>query len=568
MEGEAARFIFSGAEITVTVVKESAKGVAQLLAFFRAMTQKEKLYGETGLKRMLRTGEQIVIGKIPEDRIAEFVQRAKEYGLPYHAVTVEGDTLTASLGEDRMNEFARYAKESGLSYQLSQTVSSPYEVVFEEEGLADFESVLAELEITKEDVTMVYTEFDGIHAKLPRDKAEGFKEKASAARLDFHTENAEVLRDVTIDRADKAKLDAVLQKMGLDPKNVPIAGHGRCDVMFKRADIEKFNALIERIGLTKEDVPLTEFTVGDVRESVKSKLEDLSRTGTVGGAPGRLEQQSWKQISRMSQQDIQTAVAGINSGKEYEYNPVRWKAYLEVQAAMYDYSEKNKKRIYQQKPDATIVMSKSRWAEVGRQVVPEAKGLKITMPEIVDGRQTKDFVDATVYDVSETAGAEVAIASRYTKISDADLTRYNEAIRANHEVMPMDDALAAALLHQGEEAFFDTSGRIMIKEGVTPEREFFLLNREAVQAKCFAEQGNAYSRVNNRFRAESVAYTLCVKNGVDASACDFSYMEMYQENSKGFLATQKELVAQDISDHATVYKKVLEKPKAVTDRGR
>jgi hypothetical protein len=568
MEGEAARFIFSGAEITVTVVKESAKGIAQLLAFFRAMTLKEKLYGETGLKRMLRTGEQIVIGKIPEDRIAEFVQRAKEYGLPYHAVTVEGDTLTASLGEDRMTEFARYARESGLSYQMSQTVSAPYEVVFEQEGLADFENVLTDLGITKKDVTLVYTEFDSIHVKLPREKADGFREKAGVAGLDFRAESAEVLRDVTIDRTDKAKLDAVLQKMGFDPKDVPITGHGRCDVMFKRADIEKFNALIERIGLTKEDVPLTEFTVGDVRESVKSKLEDISRAGTGGSALGRQEQQSWKQTSRMSQQDIQMAVAGINSGKEYEYNPLRWKAYLEVQAAMYDYSEKNKKRIYQQKPDATIVMSKSRWAEAGRQVVPEANGLKITMPEIVDGRQTENFVDATVYDISETAGAEVEITSRYTKISEAELVRYNEAIRANHEVMPMDDALAAALLHQGEEAFFDTSGRIMIKEGLPPEREFFLLNREVVQAKCFAEQGSTYSRANNRFRAESVAYTLCVKNGVDVSAVDFSYMEMYQENSKGFLTAQKELVARDISDHATAYKKVLEKTKAVTDRGR
>jgi hypothetical protein len=88
MEGEAARFIIQGTEMSITVAKESAKSLVQAIAFFRALAEKEKLFGEVSRKGMLKTGEQLSIVTIPQDRMSEFILRAKYYGLPYHSVDV------------------------------------------------------------------------------------------------------------------------------------------------------------------------------------------------------------------------------------------------------------------------------------------------------------------------------------------------------------------------------------------------------------------------------------------------------------------------------------------------
>ncbi len=88
MEGEAARFIIQGTEMSITVAKDATKSMVQVIAFLRALAEKEKLFGEMSMKGLLRTGEQVSIVPIPQERMTEFVLRAKQYGLPYHAVDV------------------------------------------------------------------------------------------------------------------------------------------------------------------------------------------------------------------------------------------------------------------------------------------------------------------------------------------------------------------------------------------------------------------------------------------------------------------------------------------------
>lgn len=93
MEGEAARFIIQGTEMSISVAKDAARSLVQVIAFIRALAEKEKLFGEVSQKGMLRTGEQLSIIPIPQDRMAEFILRAKYYGLPYHSVDVPENGL-------------------------------------------------------------------------------------------------------------------------------------------------------------------------------------------------------------------------------------------------------------------------------------------------------------------------------------------------------------------------------------------------------------------------------------------------------------------------------------------
>lgn len=80
---------------------------------------------------------------------------------------------------------------------------------------------------------------------------------------------------------------------------------------------------------------------------------------------------------------------------------------MSVQGLLYSYSEKNKQLILEQLPDASIVMSKSKWRELGRFPSTDSKGIEIVRPEVIDGTKTGQLVKSTVYDISQTYGRQI-----------------------------------------------------------------------------------------------------------------------------------------------------------------
>lgn len=483
MEGEAARFIFQGTEITVTIVKDVTKGMVQLIAFLRALSNREKIAGEVNLKNILRAGEQIVIGRIPEERMQDFIEKAKAYGLVYHGVYVPRETLIGQITEDRLQDFIKQAKESGFTYQAGQTQG---EIIFN-----------------------------------PR---------------------------------DEEKFISVLEKMGFTKEDVLVTEKNVYDVMLKRIDLEKFNTVIERIGLVKEDVPVTEFAVEDVRESVKDKLSNLD-----GKVQDEQAERQWnrQEISKMDVDEIRKSVASINSGNPEGFTSQKWRAYLEMQAVLYDYSTKNKERIYDQRPDATIVMSKTSWGDIGRSVSPNAQGIQILMPKIMDGQRTGEFVDAPIYDIADTVGSEVNIKAMFKQFNDAQMEQIVEGLKSERSVV-MDEGLE---LLKTDALFDSEKNEIRLNPNRDMETQLLAMQRESIYAECFHEQGAAYNRSNNRFRAESVAYAMATKCGINASQYTFEYVDQLKV-TPGLLQKQKAAVLKDISKQNESMKKILDKSKS------
>lgn len=115
MEGEAARFIIQGTEMSITVAKDAAKSLVQVIAFIRALAEKEKLFGEVSQKRMLRTGEQLSIIPIPQDSMQDFIKKAKDYGLPYHSVNVpENNVCDIMIKRTDMEKFSAIMDRIGV----------------------------------------------------------------------------------------------------------------------------------------------------------------------------------------------------------------------------------------------------------------------------------------------------------------------------------------------------------------------------------------------------------------------------------------------------------------------
>jgi len=105
---------------------------------------------------------------------------------------------------------------------------------------------------------------------------------------------------------------------------------------------------------------------------------------------------------------LEQAVASLVEGDD-------WKRWLDVQRGFHQYSWRNTVLIAWQRPDATRVGGKARWAELGRQINPGARPITILAPVTkkyadvdADGEEVERkrvfFRDVHVYDLADTDG--------------------------------------------------------------------------------------------------------------------------------------------------------------------
>lgn len=391
------------------------------------------------------------------------------------------------------------------------------------------------------------------------------KEKlAGQSRMFDLLKNSNSQEVLSMSRADYEQFIGMAKQYGI--KYAPI-GHIKnqdvIDIMIRRDDIGKCNAVFEKIG---SKYKIYEDFTDQFRESVKEKVENMKgRNERYEGEPEMSREAAPEMknfsISKMDADEVRKTVGEINLDHVAAFSPDNWRVYLEMQSMLYDYSKGNKERIYTQQPDVTIVMSKTAWSEIGREPVEDAAGIDILMPEFVDGEKTGRFVDATIYDISETRGADVDYSAYFTRITDDELDRMVGDLQKKYKV-EYDSDLET-------DAFFDPeSGKIRMQEGLAKDKQFQALQREAIYAKCAKEQGKVYTREANQFRAESVTYALSTKYGIDASHMDFAYVEKLAQEKPQVLTKGRKDILKDISEQGKDIKKVASKTRVRFAEGR
>ncbi len=91
-----ARITLAGSEMALKLTGAGAKNVAA--ALMAAAASSEKTKGKTRLAAMLRSGKELKVFKLPEDRLKDFAEQAKRYGVLYVVVKQkEGGTHTDLL---------------------------------------------------------------------------------------------------------------------------------------------------------------------------------------------------------------------------------------------------------------------------------------------------------------------------------------------------------------------------------------------------------------------------------------------------------------------------------------
>ena len=208
----------------------------------------------------------------------------------------------------------------------------------------------------------------------------------------------------------------------------------------------------------------------------------------------------------------------------------RFKAYLACMSKFHNYSLNNTLLIAMQRPDATLVAGFNAWKfKHGRTVKRGEKGIRILAPYTykVDAETGKEpesedaktvertgFKPTSVFDISQTEGKELPTIG-VNELS-GDVKDYDKLYRALrlHCPVPVE--------------FMDIEGGSMIKSGMSQVQTIKTLVHETAHAmlhsKAAMDEGHPIDRRTMEVEAESIAFTVCKKYGLDTDDYSFGYI--------------------------------------------
>lgn len=256
-------------------------------------------------------------------------------------------------------------------------------------------------------------------------------------------------------------------------------------------------------------------------------------------------------------QQVREITDKLEQGIKELFESERFKEYLRTMSKFYNYSFNNTLLIAMQKPDATLIAGFTSWQRnFDRHVMKGEKGIKILAPapykaqeerEKIDPATQKPVLDAdgkpvtetveimrpafkvvSVFDVSQTDGKELPdiMVDQLT----GDVERYEDFWRVLKEVSPVPVALEK--IEGGAHGYYHLiDKRIAIDEGMSEMQTIKTLIHEIAHAKLHAIDPDAKTapeekkdRHTKEVEAESVAYTVCQRYGIETSDYSFGYI--------------------------------------------
>jgi len=286
---------------------------------------------------------------------------------------------------------------------------------------------------------------------------------------------------------------------------------GYVDLFIKAEDIVKVNHVLGRMDYDK----LTHEAKPEVDKDSPAKETEEVKKDNPQRKNSNTQKSNFKHEEKVN---VEQVVRDIKNSKKETMTPDNWKAYLAINSYMHNYSIHNKERIFEQSPSASVVMSKTKWRALGRYPKQGAKGINITVPEYENGQRTGNYVDANVYDISETYGKDLSQSSYSIKLEDGTTEMKSEIDRLKASA-PVTVEIKSNL---ETDSFYNAGDKkIYIRDDITDSEVYKGLLRETQYANAHTKQGNNYSRADNRLIAESVAFSMANKYGVDTK--DFRF---------------------------------------------
>ena len=285
-----------------------------------------------------------------------------------------------------------------------------------------------------------------------------------------------------------------------------------------------------------------------------------------------------------SAQQVREITDKLEQGIKELFESEKFKEYLTTMSKFYNYSFNNTLLIAMQKPDATLIAGYTSWQRnFDRQVMKGEKGIKILAPapykakeerEKIDPATQKPVLDAdgkpvtetvevmrpafkvvSVFDVSQTDGKELP------DIAVDELTGSVENYAAFFEALNQESPVPISFeeIPGGAKGYFShAENRIAIQEGMSEIQTIKTAIHEIAHAKLHAidpteklAPEERKDRHTKEVEAESVAYTVCQRYGIETSDYSFGYIVGWSSDKdtkelKGSLETIRSTAAEMI----------------------
>ena len=256
-------------------------------------------------------------------------------------------------------------------------------------------------------------------------------------------------------------------------------------------------------------------------------------------------------------QQVREITDKLEQGIKELFESERFKEYLRTMSKFYNYSFNNTLLIAMQKPEATYVAGYTSWQRnFDRQVMKGEKGIKILAPapykvqeerEKIDPATQKPMIGAdgkavtetvevlrpafkvvSVFDVSQTDGKELP------DIIVDELKGTVENYEAFFDALKQESPVPVSFedIPGGAKGFFSpVESRIAIQEGMSEIQTVKTAIHEIAHAKLHAVNPDEKTapedkkdRHTKEVEAESVAYTVCQRYGIETSDYSFGYI--------------------------------------------
>ena len=283
-------------------------------------------------------------------------------------------------------------------------------------------------------------------------------------------------------------------------------------------------------------------------------------------------------------QQVREITDKLEQGIKELFESERFKEYLRTMSKFYNYSFNNTLLIAMQKPEATYVAGYTSWQRnFDRQVMKGEKGIKILAPAPYKAQEEREKIDpltqkpvigadgkavtetvevlrpafkvVSVFDVSQTDGKELPdIIVDELKGTVENYEAFLDALRQESPV-----PISFEDIPGGAKGFFSpVESRIAIQEGMSEIQTVKTAIHEIAHAKLHAVKPDEKAapedkkdRHTKEVEAESVAYTVCQRYGIETSDYSFGYIAGWSSGKetkelKGSLDTIRRTAAEMI----------------------
>ncbi len=267
------------------------------------------------------------------------------------------------------------------------------------------------------------------------------------------------------------------------------------------------------------------------------------------------------------QAEMDKMIERIDEGVKAVFQSEKYKEYLKFASKFTDYSARNTLLINLQRPDATLVAAYGKWKQLGRQVERGQTGIEILAPVAYktnqvleterpavdefgnqlynpDGTEKMETVEKPmtglafkkvyVFDVSQTSGKELP--DPVTELTgDIDSARKEAVFAALKKVTGID--IEFKDIKGGAKGYYSaTNNEIVIKRGMSDAQTLKTAFHEAAHnllhnhAKDIVT--NKSPRNEKEVQAESVAFMVAERFGIDTSEYSFPYIASWSDGKQ------------------------------------